>query len=580
MNVACLQRYVHTVRHLRTSQWWHQLLHRLPKLSPAPPSSQPVLLRLDVQLLHHMAMRPSVDTDAAFTFLHREKVFDPGRTPWACADMPKLWRYNLHYFDYLQHPQRSIENKSHLVSDWIEHNPQGTVDAWEPYTASLRIVNWVKFFLSLSATSRDLNPLDEGRTTGEFHGGLAPDWLKSLYSQALWLEQNIEYHILANHYLKNGVGLFFAGTYFQGTDADRWLKKGVQILRDELDEQFLADGGHFERSPMYHSICVTDYLDVLNLARHSQGVLSPEDQARFAQRMTRSLDFLSNICLSDNEIPLFNDSAFGIAPTPRQIFDYAKKVIAYDPPLRPSGLTTHTHAASGYFVCRNDQDAIIIDCGSIGPDYQPGHAHCDTLSFELAIEGRRVVVDSGVHDYEPSPERAYARSTKAHNTVVVDGAEQSEIWGVFRVARRARPLEARIEQRPDGSVWFTGAHDGYTRLQGRPIHTRTIKYDGKETWIIEDRLEGNRAHRMESYLHIHPDYRVVNNETSFQITETNGKTLAIVEPVEVSQMRIERGSYFPEFGRNYENDVLVFCCAGVAPLRLGYRITKIPSLNQ
>ncbi len=484
MNVASLQRYVHTLRHLRASQWWHQLLHRLPTLSPTLPLSNTISLRPGVQPLHRMAIPLSIHTGAAFTFLHRERVFDLGRIDWANTDMPKLWRYNLHYFDYLQEPQRSVENKSHLVSDWIEHNPQGTVDAWEPYTASLRIVNWVKFFLSLSAASLKNNTGDAGGANGESHTGLKPEWFKSLYSQALWIEQNIEYHILANHYLKNGVALFFAGAYFQGPDADRWLKKGAQILREELDEQFLADGGHYERSPMYHSICVTDYLDVLNLARHSQGVLSPEDQAGFAQRMTRSLDFLSDICLPDNEIPLFNDSAFGIAPTQKQIFDYAKKVIGYEPPVRPSGLTTHSHAASGYFVCRNDQDAIIIDCGSIGPEYQPGHAHCDTLSFELAIDGRRVIVDSGVHDYEPSQERTYARSTKAHNTVAVDGEEQSEIWGVFRVARRARPLEARIEQQPDRSVWFTGAHDGYRRLRGRPIHTRSIAYDGKETWII------------------------------------------------------------------------------------------------
>jgi uncharacterized heparinase superfamily protein len=577
MNVASFQRYICTLRHLRVSQWWHQLLHRLPAWQPTLPLSNTISLRPGTLPLHRMAIPPSIHTDAAFTFLHREKVFDLGRIEWANTDMPKLWRYNLHYFDYLQDSRRSIENKAYLVTDWIEHNPQGTVDAWEPYTASLRIVNWVKLFLSLSPASLGLNPLEEGSPKGEWHVGLKIEWLKSLYSQALWLEQNIEYHILANHYLKNGVALFFAGAYFQGVDADRWLKKGVQILREELDEQFLADDGHFERSPMYHSICVTDYLDVLNLARQSQGVLSPEDQAKFAQKITTSLNFLSDICLPDNEIPLFNDSAFGIAPTPRQIFDYAQKVIGYEPPVRPSSLTTHSHAASGYFVCRNGDDAIIIDCGSIGPDYQPGHAHCDTLSFELAIEGRRVVVDSGVHDYEPSPERAYARSTKAHNTVAVDGEEQSEIWGVFRVARRARPLEARIERRPDGSVWFTGAHDGYRRLRGRPIHTRSIAYDGKETWIIEDRLEGNGGHRMESYLHIHPDYRVEKNGASFHITETNGKTIAMIEALEANEVRMERGSYFPEFGRRYENDVMVFICSGTIPLTLSYRIRKRPT---
>lgn len=571
--------YARTLKHLRSSQLFYFVRRRiLPSLAPRRTTDSPKL-RAAIHMATSIHPDGPIQPDSHFSFLGRSQQFESGAIGWAGKGMPKLWRYNLHYFDYLQHPQRSIANKSYLISDWIEHNPQGTVDAWEPYTVSLRIVNWVKFFLSLPPAPLDRTPVETARPAGEWPAGVKPEWLKSLYHQALWLEQNIEYHILANHYLKNGVALFFAGAYFQGVDADRWLKKGVQILREELNEQFLADGGHYERSPMYHSICVTDYLDVLNLARHSRGVLSPEDQAGFAQRMTRSLDFLSDICLPDNEIPLFNDSAFGIAPTPKQIFDYAKMVIGYEPPVRQSGLTTHTHAASGYFVCRNDQDAIIVDCGSIGPDYQPGHAHCDTLSFELAIDRRRVIVDSGVYDYEPSPERAYARSTKAHNTVAVDGEEQSEIWGVFRVARRARPLEARIERRPDGSVWFTSAHDGYTRLRGKPIHKRRIIYDGKETWIIEDRLEGNGTHRMESYLHIHPDYHVVKNGAFFHITEANGNTIAIIESVEASPVRIERGSYFPEFGRKYENDVMVFTSSGTIPLNLSYRIRKLPRLS-
>lgn len=568
--------YARTLVHLRPTQVLAQILKRVLPSPTLAPQIHGIRLRPSVGLSHCLPHSRLPRRDDSFCFLNQEKTFPHDDIDWASKDMPKLWRYNLHYFDYLQDSQRSIENKSHLVSDWIEHNPQGTVDAWEPYTASLRIVNWVKFFLSLSAASLKKNTGGEGGTKGELPAGLRPEWLKSLYSQVLWLEQNIEYHILANHYLKNGVALFFAGAYFQGVDADRWMKKGLKILREELDEQFLADGGHYERSPMYHSICVTDYLDVLNLARNSEGVLSQKDQATFAQKMTTSLNFLSDICLPDNEIPLFNDSAFGIAPPPQQIFDYANKVISYEPPVRQSGITIHNHAASGYFVCRNGDDAIIIDCGSIGPDYQPGHAHCDTLSFEFALDGRRVGVDSGVHDYEPSPERAYARSTKAHNTVVVDGEEQSEIWGVFRVARRARPLEARMERRPDGSVWFTGAHDGYTRLQGRPVHRRNITYDGKETWIIEDRLEGNGVHCMESYLHIHPDYHVVKNGASFHITETNGNTIAIIEPVEAIPVRIERGSYFPEFGRKYENDVMVFTSSGTVPLNLSYRIRKLP----
>lgn len=512
--------------------------------------------------------------ESHFNFLGRSLLFESGKDGWAYRHMPKLWRYNLHYFDYLQHSQRSVENKSHLVSDWIEHNPQGTVDAWEPYTVSLRIVNWVKFFLSLLPASLKKHTVGEASPTGEFHTGLKPEWLTSLHSQALWLEQNIEYHILANHYLKNGVALFFAGTYFEGVDADRWLRKGLRILRDELKEQFLTDGGHYERSPMYHSICVVDYLDVLNLVQNSPASVSGDMADEFIGKVTVALEFLNGICFPDGSIPLFNDSAFGIAPTPHRIFDYAKRVIGYKAPEPAKNLMINAFPASGYYVCRNADDMIIIDCGEIGPGYQPGHAHCDTLSYELAIDGRRVVVDSGVCDYELSQKRAYARSTRAHNTVMVDGEEQSEIWGVFRVARRAKPIQGHIDKTGHESVLFEGAHDGYRRLSGKPIHRRRMSYDGQGSWMIRDLLEGSGMHRMESFVHFHPDCSLVpSGEGVFRI-ERDGEPIAVIEALNTCRMEIQQGCYFPEFGLSQKNPVLAFSCHGEVPLQLSYRIQK------
>src|SRR5262249_41293211 len=140
-------------------------------------------------------------TGHLFRFLNQERTFPDNDIDWASKDKPKLWRYNLHYFDYLFDAGRSQDSKSQLISDWIAKNPPGIGDGWEPYTLSLRIVNWTKFFLENDKSVREA-------------------WLQSLYTQALWLENNVEYHILANHYLKNGVALFFVGLYFEDGDAD------------------------------------------------------------------------------------------------------------------------------------------------------------------------------------------------------------------------------------------------------------------------------------------------------------------------------------------------------------------------
>jgi uncharacterized heparinase superfamily protein len=437
-------------------------------------------------------------------------------------------------------------------------------------------VNWVQFFLEItdSRSDRAVEKDSSSRESQSGEGMISPDWLKSLYQQALWLEQNIEYDLLANHYLKNGVALCFAGAYFDGVEANRWLAKGLRLLHEELHEQFLDDGGHFERSPMYHSICSNDYLDVLNLILSSPTVNLFGNTSVLTQKITESLNFLKGISLPDGDIPLLNDSAFGIAPTLGQITDYAKRVIQYEATSDSDELAIIVHSSSGYYVCRKAEDMIIIDCGEIGPNYQPGHAHCDILSYELAIGGRRVVVDSGVYDYEPSEERAYARSTRAHNTVMVDGQEQSEMWGVFRVARRARPLYAHIERMADGSVFFEGAHDGYRRSNGRAIHKRRVTYDGAGRWVITDMVQGTGCHRMESFVHLHPDLVADGSTGHCLFRERDGRDVATIEPIGPCRMRVERGWHFPEFGLKQENDVLVLSCSGKTPLSLSYQITK------
>src|SRR5437016_2886487 len=248
MEATRISLYVRTISHLRVKQVMYFVLRRfLPTVNRPPKKTALVRLR------HELSMRPPLATimpqhgEREFRFLNVPKVFNHGSVDWASTDMTRLWRYNLHYFDYILTPGRSVQHISELISDWVRSNPMGKGEGWEPYTVSLRMVNWVKLFL------RD-----------DFRQHVQASWLQSLYQQALWLERNIEHHILGNHYLKNGKALLFAGAFFVGTDAARWSRKGSKILIEEAHEQILPDGGHFERSPMYHAIAVEDYLDALN----------------------------------------------------------------------------------------------------------------------------------------------------------------------------------------------------------------------------------------------------------------------------------------------------------------------------
>jgi uncharacterized heparinase superfamily protein len=497
------------------------------------------------------------DDPGSFRFLNVARSFPGGSVDWTCADMPKLWRYNLHYFDYLHEPGRSFQQKAQLIDDWIRHNPPGTADAWEPYTASLRIANWAKYFMSLPARAAP-----------------SSGWLASLWSQCAWLRQNIEYHLLANHLFKNAKALLFAGVFFDDPAASEWLDKGEQILIEQLEEQFLADGGHFERSPMYHAITVEDLLDLIALDQAFPNVMPAALVAALTGTAHRALDFLRDLTLADGEIALFNDAAHGIAAPTWELLVYAARlpqIHAIRP--RTQGALVE-RAASGYYGWSGLRDGWLLDCGPVGPDYQPGHAHCDTLSYELVLDGRRIVVDTGVHDYEPGDRRYRSRSTASHNTVMVDGAEQSEIWGVFRVGRRARAIEAELTNRA-GVVSFVGAHDGYCGHPGGVIHRRKAEYRPDHSLEVADELTGNGRHGMDNRIHFAPALRICGHGRSLEIHDGSNVPVARLDIAAGPDIHVEAAEQYPEFGRTERTAVVRLHSAGALPLRQHYIITRI-----
>jgi uncharacterized heparinase superfamily protein len=541
--------YFQTIRHLRpkqvTSRLWRKINSRAINL--AVPFS--ILVR-SVYSASPWLQKPARG-EGEFNFLNLRKDFTGGFVDWRCAEMPKLWRYNLHYFDYLLDPGLSHENRFRLIDDWIANNPVTAPDAWEPFPVSLRIVNWIKFFLS------------DGR------GYATREILNSLFKQTLWLERNIEHHLLANHLFKNAKGLLFAGFFFEGNDADRWRSYGLNLLNQELKEQILPDGGHFERSPMYHSMILEDCLDLLNLCRGSELAEVKNLCDGLADVCRRMVSFLSAMIHPEGKIALFNDAAFGIETNPTELAEYCERVVGTA--LSEPSARSWAFPDSGYFIMApRSSDRLIVDCGMVGPDYQPGHAHCDTLSFELSLKGRRVVVDSGCCQYEDGDIRKYNRGNAGHNAVTVDGENQSEVWGAHRCARRAYPIYARLAEHAGGSIRFEGAHDGYKRLRGRPIHHRIIVWAGDEI-AIEDRIEGQGTHDIESRLHIHPDLKVEAVDIGVRISE-GGKKVMTVSPAGQGRVEIESGWYCPEFNKRISCPVITLKLAKVPlPARLGWR---------
>ncbi|HTU44709.1 MAG TPA: alginate lyase family protein [Bryobacteraceae bacterium] len=447
--------YLNTVRYLRPAQVYNRIRRRRPRLTGALEAAPRQRRR---ELVCPIA-RPAAQTGPnRFRFLNQERAI---RT-WNDAGIPKLWLYNLHYFE---HP---AEN---LIERWILGNPIGTGNGWEPYPTAIRIVNWVKWALRRQQVSAE--------------------FLRSLAEQAEYLSQSLEYHLGANHLFADLVALTCAGMFFQGELARRWWETGSKLLRAQIAEQILADGAHYERSPMYHALVLESLLDLLNVSQVYG--LAIADRVLWSSTASSMLSWLAKMTHPDGCIAFFNDAAFGIAPEPGQLFDYAERL-----GVQP-GATSELHA-SGYARLENDRAMVIFDAAPIGPDHQPGHAHADTLSFELSARGKRMLVNSGTSTYERGPERQWQRGTAAHNTVRIDGEDQSEVWSAFRVARRARSFDLRT----NGKTFAEAAHDGYRRLSSPVIHRRRVDL-GTDRLRITDSIEGIGRHRIEVFFHFHPD---------------------------------------------------------------------------
>ncbi len=527
-------RLLRTVRHLRFRQIRWQIANRVRRhfedpsvLQKEDPPDYPDT-RWGPETQYQPPRQPNPAPDflrGRFSFLNDAR--DLGCPPdWKAPGASKLWQYNLHYFDWVW--SCSFKEGAKAAVDWIEqHPPQRGAVGWEPYPVSLRVMNWCGWFFCRHGK----------RTAGDEE--LAGKIWASLWRQTKWLESHLEFHLLGNHLLENATALCLAGSCFNGNDAARWLETGANLLREELKEQFLPDGMHYERSPMYHAR-VSYLLQLLN------GCGMPKVKSLVRPLLKDTRDALKKLMHPDGEIALFNDAAFGIAPI--------QGALEGDASCEAPGVWNLPGA--GYYGARTaDGTYVCIDAGEAGPSYQPGHAHADLFSFELSIRGHRVIVDSGTFDYVNSSMRRWCRSTRAHNTLEIDGRNQSEVWSAFRVGRRASPRRIRWEHFQN-RFRLSACHGGYSHLRGSPVHGRGFSWnpEGGELLIV-DRVTSRRPQKLRRLFHIHPSCR---------LSIAGSKSARVVGPAGEMTIewasgtgRISRGWYCPEFGCRISSRILI-----------------------
>lgn len=478
-----------TVRHLAPSQVAHRVRLRAQKvvLSSAPGLVAPRLRRpvlatagwpegylpLDGRCGEGF---PSAEANAAgrFRFLNRERCLGEPAADWEQADAEQLWRYHLHYFEwawsFVNHPDREWARRAfgELWRSWRDHTRFGRWDAWSPYVVSLRAWALCGAYRPLIAGGPDE---EEFRSQLGLHAG--------------FVRANLELDVGGNHLIKNLKALAGLGVF---VDDERLVHLATRHLERQIRVQVLADGGHFELSPSYHCQVLGDLLDVHELLE-AAGQLPVTGLAQAVEAMQR---WLGVMLMPDGDVPMFNDCTL--------VGQQRLKVL--DPAPAPRERLTVLQP-SGYVVMRpDDRLHLVADVGPPCPPQLPAHAHSDCLSFELAVDGQRVLVNSGTSTYQPGSRRRFERSTRAHNTVEIDGQNQTEVWGSFRAARRATSTVERVAADGPATV-VVASHDGYCRLAGSPVHRR--QWRAAPTSIeITDEIVGAGIQRITGRLRLAP----------------------------------------------------------------------------
>ena len=547
--------YYNTLRYLKPSQiyWrvWYKLIH------PRPDSNSRVELRKTSGKFIEVTRgsQSLLDHD---TFVFLNEVGSLSELGWDGLRREKLWRYNQHYFDDLNAvdaPDRFEWHKT-LIARWADENPPGQGTGWEPYPTSLRIVNWVKWALTYDPPK----PFE-----------FSESFNKSLATQARFLARRLEWHLLGNHLFANAKALVFSGLYFHGSEANSWLRSGLKIIDRELNEQVLNDGGNFERSPMYHAIFLEDLLDLINLTGVFSNQIDPESVECWRKVAKKMLSWLKTMTHPDGEIALFNDAAFGVAPSLADLEAYAARLgLDFEGKENLTAqenqhITVHHLKESGYIRLSSKSAISFLDVAPIGPDYLPGHAHADTLSFELSIYEQRVIVNGGTSCYGLGIDRFRERETLSHSTVEINGQSSSEVWSGFRVARRAYPFDLDVFS--DSSVAIIScSHDGYKRFPGKPIHRRT--WEMSENSIeIRDVITGPYSQAVARFI-IHPDITVSKiTRDVFELKLPQGNLITFLSQQGLSSL--ELASYAPEFGKTLPtNCISVSLDQGVSSIQM------------
>lgn len=481
--------------------------------------------------------------------------------------LPLLWSLKLYAFEPLDDVVLGFDPTTEQapalrgafdewISDWIDTieigRPRYLRRAWTPWAVSLRLQRWIQY-----AAWRD------EVTDGSTKPGFETAFEREIYKNALFLRNHIEWDVGGNHLVENGIALLTAGLFFD--DQHDWIEVGTSILVETGIEQFLGDGCHYERSPMYHVLTLTRLVTAYELLeRANQSVPAALETAA-----TDATAFLQALRPPDGQIPLLNDAVYGESLPIDACLRYAAASGIRTSHSTQTAENTHpTMGESGYRWLRTDAGALLFDGGPTGPQHLPGHSHSDTLSVLLWLDDNPVVTDTGTFGYVSGPRREYARSVRSHSTVQVGGTEPIEIGGKYLMG--ARPTPQLRTQFGEISL-VEGEYDSASPFGPAYTHHRAV-YAGEDWWYIHDTVTDHDNTPVTSRLPLHPTV-TLSVDDQIQLSVENAESTGYLYPNQETEHAVTEGWYFPEFGVETTRPVVELSGTTQAPATVGVLIT-------
>jgi uncharacterized heparinase superfamily protein len=516
-------------------------------VTPQPIADNSELLRESLTDSERERYRELVQeaTEGNLTFLNRSIEFGD-EIDWdheLLEEYPLLWRLKLQSFEFLEWAVLGFDDPTEIedvherfqrwLLSWTADNPIGEANylrrSWIPHSVSLRILNWSRY-----AAWCD-------------QAGLSVDdrLYQQIYKNALFLENHIEFEVGGNHLIENAIALVMAGVLFEDHDTG-WIETGLEILEYAGETQFLADGGHFERSPMYHLMVLRRYATAYQIA-------GDRDYPTASLRATveLALGFLSEISEPSGSIPLLNDSVHGEQISANTCISYSRSC-----GLTPETASLNHPAGSGYRKLTTDRSTLLIDVGDVGPPHLPAHSHNDQLSVLLWIDGTPILTDTGVYDYAPTQRRQYSRSVSAHNTAQYADVEPIPVGGRYLMGKRAT---IDVHKRTPDRI---RAQCSRASVVGPDYdHLRDVSVSEEKLTIL-DQVRATDDGEFTVRYHFAPSVVLEEQSTATYTITSQGADLATIQLTGAATVECSESPYFERYGHEETRPAITATSSG------------------